>query len=429
MADYKRVIDLIKKGCSISTDSRKIEKNCIFFALRGDNFNGNDFVDKALQDGASLAIVDEKSLQGNKNTLYVDDTLLFLQQVALQYRKELIIPIIGLTGSNGKTTSKELITAVLKEKFNAFATSGNLNNHIGVPISILSIRKEHEIAVIEMGANHIGEIEKLCSIAQPTHGLITNIGKAHLEGFGSIEGVKIAKSELYKYLSNTEGLVFINSSNPVLVEQANKHSVKNFVPYGHETFKVKVISNSSSTLSIIVDISGKNIEINSQLIGDYNIENILAALRIGNYFGVSYEMAAQAIENYIPNNSRSQLLKTQKNTLVLDAYNANPSSMEVALNNFHSFSSSNPKVLILGEMLELGSYSEEEHRKIVDLAKSKFKNILLIGDGFKNSSNDLLWFKNHNDCSNYIKANPIEGCTILVKGSRGVKLEGLLEFL
>lgn len=429
MIDHKRIIDLINKGCTISTDSRKIEQGCIFFAIKGDNFDGNDFAETALQKGACLAVVDNKELEKVPNTLLVADTLLFLQQVATTYRKGLNIPVIGLTGSNGKTTTKELISSVLKRRFNTFSTSGNLNNHIGVPISILSINKEHEIAIIEMGANHVGEIETLCKIAQPTFGLITNIGKAHLEGFGSIEGVKKGKSELYKFISNSNGTIFINKGNSTLVELASRHGVTNQISYGTDVFKIKSLNSSSSTLNLRIEVDREELDINSQLIGDYNIENIFAAIRIGKHFGINYGDCVGAIENYSPNNSRSQLLKTSRNTIILDAYNANPSSMELALNNFSSLPTATPKMVILGEMLELGNFSHEEHKRIADLAFSKFQNVILIGENFRGMSRNTLWFINNRECFDFIKNNPIAGYTILMKGSRGVKLEILVESL
>jgi UDP-N-acetylmuramoyl-tripeptide--D-alanyl-D-alanine ligase len=429
MSILEKAYILFSKGSTICTDSRNIEVNSIFIALKGDNFDGNNFVDSAISKGAAIAISDCKTNMGKPNVEIVSDSLVFLQDLAKLHRSKLRIPVIGLTGSNGKTTTKELIASVLKKKFNVLATKGNLNNHIGVPLTVLSINADVEIAIVEMGANHIGEIGNLCSIAQPTHGLITNIGKAHLEGFGSFEGVKIAKSELYKHISENNGNIFINSSDSILIELASKHKVKNLIGYGREIFDASCENTKAGTLKLKIIAKGDMFTINSQLVGNYNTENILAAIRIGEFFGVDYPIAINAIEEYTPSNNRSQIEITPHNEVVLDAYNANPSSMDAAITNFASIQTEKPKAVILGEMLELGQYSMEEHTRIADIAKKHFKDIILLGSNFSHIQGVSHWFPSYVECAEYIKANPFIGYKILIKGSRGVRLENLLQYL
>jgi UDP-N-acetylmuramoyl-tripeptide--D-alanyl-D-alanine ligase len=417
------------KGHPICTDSRNITENSIFFALKGDTFDGNKFAEKALDNGAVLAIVDNAKFARNSKTILVSNVLDFLQELARYHRNQLEIPFIGLTGSNGKTTTKELINRVLSCKFKTFATKGNLNNHIGVPLSVLSVDNDIQIALIEMGANHIGEIAQLCSIAQPTHGLITNIGKAHLEGFGSFEGVKQAKSELYKFLSNQKGFLFINSNNEILAHIASQYKFAQQKSYGYDTYQVSNIVSSKTFLSFNLEIEKAKHKVNTQLVGQYNIENILAAICIGQHFGIEPEQAIAAIENYTPDNSRSQIVKTGNNEVILDAYNANPTSMEQAILNFKNLQTNSPKVAILGDMLELGEYAATEHQHIAKLALNSIKQVVFIGDNFKQFSNQGLWFANHLDFSTYLMDNPIQGKTILLKGSRGIKLDELIKQL
>lgn len=424
-----KVYNLILRGYKICTDSRSQVKNSIFFALKGDTFDGNIFAQSAIENGASLAVVDDEKLASSQNMVVVPNTLEFLQELAKHHRSKLKIPIIGLTGSNGKTTTKELIAQVLKKKFNTFFTQGNLNNHIGVPLSILSITKSHEIAIIEMGANHIGEIANLCSISQPTHGLITNIGMAHLEGFGSLEGVKTAKSELYQYLAKTNATVFVNSNNEVLLDLIKRHGNNEVVSYGTNDFKTTDVNQNKKTLSFTFYTKNRNFQVDSQLVGNYNIENILAALCVGDYLGVNIEEGIEAIKDYSPSNSRSQLFSTSKNEIILDAYNANPSSMELALKNFASLPTTSSKLVILGEMLELGEYAQDEHKRIAKLAQDLFHEVILIGKNFQYTASNTPWFLSTIDCSEFIEKNPIKGKTILVKGSRGVKLENLIGYL
>ena len=425
-----KVHNLIQQGYKPCIDSREVEGNCIFFALKGENYNGNIFAEDALSKGASMAICDDPTLRGKHNIEYVPNTLIFLQDLAKKHRKSLNIPVVGLTGSNGKTTTKELILRILSVQFNAFATKGNLNNHIGVPLSILSITPQHQIAIIEMGANHIGEIEALCSIAKPTHGLITNIGKAHLEGFGSIEGVRKAKSELYQFLASNNGVVFVNEKNQILNKLLVQYNFSSIIGYNNQTINAQAIPSQGNFLNFEVVGNDKKLGLSTQMVGEYNIENIIAAISVGQYFGISIESCLHAIENYTPQNSRSQIIETEHNTIVLDAYNANPSSMEVALLNFHSIKHKNAKTVILGEMLELGEYARAEHERAYQLAKELFETVYTVGENYRNiTSNPKHWFVKANDLKSHLKKEPINNQIILLKGSRGVKLEELLDVL
>ena len=423
------VYSAFQKHRLICTDSRTVEPGAIFFALKGENFDGNKFIEVALEKGAALAITDCVELQDKPNTVFVPNSLTFLQDLARYHRTKLSIPIIGLTGSNGKTTTKELINQVLSTKLRTIATRGNLNNHIGVPLTVLSIMPDTEIAIVEMGANHIGEIALLCSIAQPTHGLITNVGKAHLEGFGSFDGVKKGKSELYQFLVQSKGVGFINCDNPILNELADAHGLRNLVNYGISQFNLRQVNSGSSFLSLNLSFKAKEYSISTKLVGSYNIENVLAAIVVGNAFGVEVSDCISAIEGYIPTNNRSQIFKSQNNTIILDAYNANPSSMELALRNFADMESVLPKLAILGEMLEMGDYSDSEHRRIAGLALDKFENVILVGKSFASLSSETRWFASQLELSVYLQTNPITGYTILLKGSRGVRLDEVVKHL
>lgn len=425
----EHVYTLFQSGHKICTDSRFLNRTDIFFALKGESFDGNNFVLQAIEKGAEIAIADNPKLLGNQKVVVVPCVLEFLQNLAKTHRNKLNIPIIGLTGSNGKTTTKELINKVLTSKYKTFATQGNLNNHIGVPLSILSIKKDTEIAIIEMGANHLGEIELLCSIAQPTHGLITNIGKAHLEGFGSFDGVVKAKSELYKYLMENNGTVFINSKNPILTELATKFSFSHMVKYNPKLFKLKFVDTGSSFLSFVLENDGEKLKLNSLLVGNYNVENILAAMSVGAHFGISIKDAVKAIVSYQPSNNRSQIVNTPNNTVILDAYNANPSSMEQAITNFANLKCDQPKMAILGDMLELGNYTNEEHKQMALLAKSLIENVTFIGKHFEGEAKGAMWFANQAECGHYFNSSPLKGYSILLKGSRGMHLDKLMPFL
>jgi UDP-N-acetylmuramoyl-tripeptide--D-alanyl-D-alanine ligase len=432
MDNIEKIYSLFRKNHRICTDSRLIDKGDIFFALKGETFNGNRFAVQAIERGAEVAIVDDPYLKENPKITYVPDVLEFLQALASYHRSKLSIPFIALTGSNGKTTTKELITCVLKSKFKTYSTQGNLNNHIGVPLTILSVPINAEMAVIEMGANHEGEISKLCEIAKPTHGLITNIGKAHLEGFGSIDGVKRAKSELYNFLLKIDGSVFIDTNNKILNEIIIKFGFKNnVIPYGRELHHVDSIASKNGKLAFNFTISnGISFRIKTQLAGEYNIENILAALCVGNHFDIDIKKAIRSIEKYAPSNNRSQIIKTNSNTLLIDAYNANPSSMESALHNFSTTTHKYPKVVILGEMLELGKYSESEHNRIAEMAtRLGFEKIIFVGNGFKQTQLNHLWFSTSKMCLKHIKSNPLSKKFILIKGSRGVNMDIIADSL
>lgn len=426
-AEFEKLFQLFLQYPLISTDTRKILPNSIYFALKGENFDGNSFAKEALKNGAVYAIIDNKEYKCNENIIVVDNVLHTLQELATQYRKFLQIPFIGITGTNGKTTTKELTHAVLSRKFKTIATQGNLNNHIGVPLTILGIPKETEMAIIEMGANHVGEIETLCNIANPDFGIITNVGKAHLEGFGSFENIIKTKTELYRSIKNTGKFIFVNSNNNILLDNSKDiHTVL----YGGLKDKVfgKVI-NTFPYLSVELNIVGHIISINSKLVGTYNLDNIVTAAAIGSYFGVSVDDIQFALENYNPTNNRSQIIKTQTNTLIMDAYNANPTSMMAALQSFNEYKADN-KVVILGDMLELGDESIEEHKKIMAYANSCcFDKIYFIGNIFEQIYNSDNTFNNSSDLKEYLQNNKLLNKNILIKGSRGIKLEKVLDVL
>ena len=414
----------------VCTDTRKISNGCLFFALRGENFNGNDFASDALNKGAAYAIVDDKNLKASDRLIFVNSVLETLQQLSNFHRSQLKIKVIALTGSNGKTTTKELINAVLSQKYNTCATQGNLNNHIGVPLTLLSLKSSHEFAVIEMGANHIGEIALLCKIAEPEFGLITNVGKAHLEGFGGFEGVKKGKGELYKYIRKSHGIIFRNADNLILRKMCAGY--KNVILYGTgKGYDYANAAGSSQYLQLSWHAKNDSEEtfVTSRLTGNYNLENILAAVCIGNYFGVESYLMKKAIENYIPSNQRSQVVKKNSNTFILDYYNANPSSMEAALLNFEK-NFTGKKIAIIGDMLELGDESETEHKNILLLIKKlKFSEALLVGKSFGRFSKELdaNFFNTSDEAKLWLKKQNFTNASILIKGSRGLKMEKVLE--
>lgn len=419
-----------KENPVVTTDSRNVPQGSIFFALKGESFDGNKFAKSALELGASMAVIDNPEYL-SEGCLLVDNVLRTLQSLANYHRRKLGIKIIGITGSNGKTTTKELLAAVLSAKYNVYATKGNLNNHIGVPLTLLSLTSETELAIVEMGANHPGDIKELSEIAEPNYGLITNIGRAHLEGFGSFEGVINTKSELYGFIERNGGRVFYNQSNPILSELITRyHLSSKSVSYSSFCNQCEVVQNGENPfLSVKAIIEGVAVNIHSNLVGSYNAENILAAITVGRYFGVDTADIKNAIEAYNPTNNRSQFIKTGKNIVIMDAYNANPSSMDAAIRNFAEASFTNKK-LIIGEMLELGHYSKDEHIRIVDLLEAlRFKNVLLVGDGFRGISRGFLFFENSDACLAYLKNNAFDNSTVLLKGSRGVKLERLMDVL
>ena len=410
----------------VCTDTRKIEDNCLFFALKGDNFNGNEYAAEALLKGATYAVVDEKKYATSDKTILVDSVLQTLQKLASFHRNQCKAKVIGLTGSNGKTTTKELINSVLSKKYKTIATIGNLNNHIGVPLTLLSINKDTEIAIVEIGANHLKEIEFLCAIAQPDFGYITNFGKAHLEGFGSVEGVIKGKSELYDYLIIHKKSIFLNADDPIQLEKIGHYIKKfGFTKDKNDYYKIDFI-NADPYVSIQVEA----FQINSNLIGSYNFTNCCAAILMGKYFNVDIKDIKSAIEAYIPKNNRSQIIQKNGRQIVLDAYNANPSSMKVALENFSNLTGGQ-KIAILGDMFELGEAASIEHQYIADLANELgLEKVFLVGENFCRTNTPQQKFKDHEAIASYLsKENLPTNCNILIKGSRGMALERLLELL
>jgi len=407
---------IYSKTFLVSTDTRSIEKGSIFFALKGENFNGNKFVDKALEAGAAIVVIDEKEYFVKGKTFLTENVLDFLQKFANYHRKQLKATFIGITGTNGKTTTKELIHVVLSKKYNVLATKGNFNNHIGVPLTLLSIKPEHDMAIIEMGANHQGEIADLCKIAMPEYGYVTNFGKAHLEGFGSFEGVIKTKSELFQYLLSTNGTTFVNGEDEIQIEKT-KNNKKSFL-------SEKIFFEGANPF-VVVNYNG--ILIKSKLIGNYNFTNIKCAISIAEFFGVDKLKIKDALEEYQPNNNRSQIIKKDSNTIILDAYNANPTSMRAAISSLEEMDA-DYKIAFLGDMFELGKYSENEHNKLVgELEKSNIDEVYLIGEEFaKTNQPNIKYF---NSTKEVLEANIIskkKNSTILIKGSRGMALEKIL---
>ena len=415
------------KAHKVSTDSRKIEKDAIFFALKGENFDANDFALQVAEQGvASLVVADRKDLPKHERILIVDDTMKALQDLAAYHRQRSKATVLSITGTNGKTTTKELVSAVLAKKYNIIHTMGNLNNHIDVPLTLLSIQPDTEIAVVEMGANHPGEIDFLCIIADPEYGLITNIGKSHLEGFGSFEGVIKTKTELYRHIKAHGKAVFVNQGNPLLWEQSEG---QNRITYGRHCAADAPVA--PGTCNPYLSVVWRKHLIQTHLVGSYNFENVAAAIGVGQYFGVNENDIIEALEAYTPTNSRSQVIETQKNRVIMDAYNANPTSMRAALINFASICGEN-SLLILGDMRELGSASEEEHRNILGLMKElRFKEALLVGQNFCTYNENADWktFEKVGDLCQYLESHPISGKTILVKGSNSIQLGKVLPLL
>lgn len=425
--DIKKLHQYFIESSGVSTDSRNIPKGSIFFALKGDNFNGNMFAQEALDKGAFRVVVDEKNFHKDSGeTILVDNVLLSLQQLAHFHREYLGLHILSLTGSNGKTTSKELIYTVLSQKFNTVATKGNLNNHIGVPLTLLSMDSDTEIGIVEMGANHLGEIKMLSEIARPDFGYITNFGKAHLEGFGSLEGVIQGKTELYKFLKEHNKKIFVNAND--LQQLENSEGISR-ITFGDSNVDY-IIKLLDSSHYLLVEYNGT--EIQSNLVGTYNFANLSAAIAIGAYLNVAVKDIKLGIENYIPANNRSQLMKQGTNTILLDAYNANPTSMMAALENFKQSRGDN-KILFLGDMFELGSEAETEHQNIVDfLVKNSFGKVYLTGANFyktKTNAPHIRYFKDYKDLKEVIKMDLPTNANILIKGSRGMALERILDII
>jgi UDP-N-acetylmuramoyl-tripeptide--D-alanyl-D-alanine ligase len=419
---------LYQEHPSIIIDSRAITPGCLFFALKGETFDGNAFAADSLAKGAAFAIIDNPAYT-TTNTFLVPNVLESLQELARIHRSTLNIPVIGITGTNGKTTTKELINAVLRSQYRVLATTGNLNNHIGVPLTLLSITRNTEIAIIEMGANHPGEIAFLCEIARPGLGLITNIGKAHLEGFGGYEGVIKTKSELYQFIRRTKGKAFVNGDNSMLMQLSEGIEC---IHYGSSnTFQTQVRSAKSDPFLQVQWIrEGEEITINTRVVGSYNLENVTAALSVATYFQIPKEKVVRAIESYQPSNNRSQEVKTASNRVILDAYNANPSSMKAALMNFAAMQA-DKKMLILGDMLELGTESGAEHGAIIQLIREKgFSDVILVGPEFQSVRDaNLVTFPDISSATVWLRQHPVSGFTILVKGSRGIKMEKIMEAL
>jgi UDP-N-acetylmuramoyl-tripeptide--D-alanyl-D-alanine ligase len=419
---------IFQKGAKISTDTRQVSEGCIFFALKGDKFDGNQYAAEALQKGAAYAVVDDPAVVADDRFLLVEDVLAALQDLARHHRKTFTFPVIALTGSNGKTTTKELIAKVLSMKYNTYATKGNLNNHIGVPLTILSVDPaKHEMAVIEMGANHQAEIALLSTIALPTHGLITNIGKAHLEGFGGVEGIKKGKGELFDFLSKKKGTVFANTTHDTIMEMVSKRrAFGEIVFYCSESSAVNPILLQESPF-VIFENNGK--KVSTHLPGSYNFDNICAALAVGKHFEVADEDANEAVSTYQPDNNRSQIVKKGSNTVIMDAYNANPSSMAAAVANFAKLDAPK-KMLILGDMFELGNAAEEEHLALGKLiAAEKFDIVILSGKLMQHALPALpkaYYFPDKFSLHNWVMDNPQENTYILIKGSRGMALETVL---
>ena len=439
--------------CSVCTDSRRVKSGDMFFALKGENFNGNDYALSALEKGAAAAVVDDPALAGHSGVVLVEDSFAALQSLAVYHRTHVAdgqLKVIGLTGTNGKTTTKNLISLVLSKKYRVVATEGNLNNDIGVPLSLLKVRPDTQIAVIEMGANHPDDITRLVQVCTPDYGLITNIGVAHIQGFGSFEGVVKAKNELYRYLGSKPGsLIFVNEDDELLRSLSSKQSCHCF-GYGlkYQDQGAEILKGDAQNPNLRLKLKGR--VISTQLFGEYNAANVLAALCVGEYFGVDFEVACEAVEEFCPNNKRSQMLRTERNTLIVDAYNANPSSMAAALQSFSNMSpqggagecagAQERKLALLGQMRELGACSLEEHERVLCTLRSLGIDAWLVGEEFRNAlaslesggmasgGKDVTFrcFDSSADIASYLHSNPLVGYTILIKGSRSVEMEKVL---
>lgn len=414
----------------VSTDTRTLEKGALFFALSGTNFNANEYVQEAFDKGAYCVVMDDPKYydEENKKMFLVKDALKTLQDLANYHRNYIGLPILALTGSNGKTTTKNLIHTVLSQKFHVLATKGNLNNHIGVPLSLLAITEAHDFGLIEMGANHPGEIESLCKIIEPDYGYITNFGKAHLEGFGSLEGVVQAKSELYRYLKNKGASVFVYANDKKQKELTEQQDRILFESAEDFTADFQLLSTQPK-----LKFRYKSHTVTTNLVGEYNFINCIAALHIGSYFGVTDALAIQALEAYVPDNNRSQLLKTEKNLLLLDAYNANPTSMQASIDSFLKEEVSTQKMMILGDMFELGDSATYEHQAVVDfLGNYPSIKVYLVGENFYHTSNhteNIQVYKTREALAKALKESKVKSAYILLKGSRGMALEQLVEYL
>ncbi|MDR0543699.1 MAG: UDP-N-acetylmuramoyl-tripeptide--D-alanyl-D-alanine ligase [Dysgonamonadaceae bacterium] len=427
MISIEQLYSIFRQYPIVSTDSRACRPDSLFFALKGERFDGNDYIEQALANGIAYAIGDKAGLPDDDRIIRVDNVLQTLQDLAACHRRQMSATLIAITGTNGKTTTKELIAAALSSQFPTLYTQGNLNNHIGVPLTLLQLKPEHQFAVIEMGASHPGEIRTLCRIAEPDYGLITNVGKAHLEGFGSFEGVIRTKAELYDFLRERGGTVFAHSDNLILRDLCDSLPIVVYYGTTSDAFIHGQVTASSPTLAL--EWNGGSATTN--LVGSYNFENVLAAVCVASYFGVEKETIQAAIENYTPTNNRSQQVDTEQNHLIVDAYNANPGSMQAALENFNALEV-HPKMLILGEMKELGDYSREEHQKLTDSLSPAIETVFLVGENYAQCTSLLskwLLFPTTDALMAYLQANPVRGYHILMKGSRTNRLERIIPYL
>lgn len=428
MTKIEKLYQLFKAASGVSTDTRAIQPNSIFFALKGQNFNGNKFAATAIEKGAAFAIIDEPEYKSSEKIITVENVLQTLKNLANLHRKTLAIPILGITGSNGKTTTKELIAKVLAQKYTVSYTQGNLNNHIGVPLTLLGMDENTEFGIVEMGANHPGEIAELCKIAEPDFGIITNIGKAHLEGFGSFEGVKKTKAELYQHLAAKNGTVFYNANNPILNGLAK--NIENKVTFGTEKANFNgTLLKTPTYVDIKANFKKGALYLNTNLIGEYNFENVMAAACIGNYFDVEPKQIQTALKNYFPANNRSQLIDRNGLKIIMDAYNANPTSMAASIGSFLK-KYGGGKTLILGDMLELGEFSATEHQNIVEMVGNKNElDVFLVGDIFSGLSQkyNCHTFLNVQQLCNFFYKHPPKNHNVLIKGSRGMQLEKVID--
>ncbi len=427
MSTIEKIYELYQKAYAVTTDSRTVTPGCIFVALKGEHFDGNDFALKVAEEGiAACVIADRQDLPKREGLFVVEDSLKALQELAKFHREKLGLPVIGITGTNGKTTTKELVSAVLAKKYNIVFTQGNFNNQLGVPLTLLRIKPDTEMAVVEMGASHPGDIDELTNLGEPNFGIITNIGRAHLRDFGGYEGVIKTKNEMYQYIATHKGLLFVNKDNELLMELANNIDK---VTYG--TRNDADIQGMMLSANPYLSVEWNGHKINTQLVGDYNFENVMAAICIGTYFKVAENDIVEALSCYCPTNNRSQVIETGKNRVIMDAYNANPTSMSHAIRNFRNICSDH-NVLILGDMLELGEESEKEHKAIIELLKElKFQLVFLVGSEFAKVASDSTFFR-VNDVDKlirYITLNPVSGYDILVKGSNGIHLNKIIDSL
>lgn len=426
--DIKSIYSLFIQCDCVSTDSRKCAANSMFIALKGDNFDGNVFVESAIESGCKFALTSDEARANNKTIFYVPDTLVALQQLASYHRQQMNAVVIAITGTNGKTTTKELTSAVMKAKYgdDVINTEGNLNNHIGVPLTLLRIKSHHKYAIVEMGANHPGEIKTLADIALPDFGLITNVGTAHILGFGSFEGVIKTKTELYENLKKHNGTIFVNGSNQNIYP---KSEGANRIVYGVDGSALNATVESADPFLKVKFTNGESAQTN--LIGAYNLENVMAAACVGQHFGVDMPTIISALQNYKPSNNRSQFIPTASNKLIVDAYNANPTSMKAALENFFTLKSESEKALVLGDMRELGADSDTEHKKIVDMiAASGIKKVMLVGECFSSAAkSDMSTFKNVDELIPVLTENKLSGYLVLIKGSNSIKLTKVVEYL